>query len=561
MLSSRRAANVGATVRFAVLAIALLAAACLSPASAAGKRVALVIGNSAYKTVSPLPNPASDADAIAKSLTRIGFSVTHLTDLGGSDMRRALQEFEDAAAGAEIAIVYYAGHGIELNGENYLIPVDAALLRDSHVEDETVPLSRVMRAIEGASALNLVILDACRDNPFAATDAAKLRPALDRTRAGARRAVREDARRLRRQGRHDGRGRRRGAQPVRRGAAQPHRDARAGSDLPFPCRCTTRCYEATARQQEPFLYGSLGATPIYLVPPGETPVAETPPAESGGRRHLPSAARSADGGRLPRGAPDEHGRGLPRLPGKASEFDARRRRSTDCSPRWSRTRSGPRLRMRTRSPPISATSPPSRAAPYADEAKTRMRHLFEERRQLASRTTESRPRPPTSCGHPHGDYRVIGIAADDVLWVRERAAPRCERGRQHAARRKRHRHRPVRRRRRLQLPMVRGQLPLRQRLGLRAATWMTGSGGRKRRGRNLSRVRHRRRRRAQHARRAREPATRSSPRSRRTAAASPSRTARAAGSSNKWCAIAWQGMNGWASACCLAGEQSGLRPD
>ena len=117
-------------------------------------------------------------------------------------MRRALQDFEDTAAGAEIAIVYYAGHGIELNGENYLIPVDAALLRDSHVEDETVPLSRVMRAIEGASTLNLVILDACRDNPFAQKMQRSSSPAFDRPRTGARRALGEDARRLRRQGRH-----------------------------------------------------------------------------------------------------------------------------------------------------------------------------------------------------------------------------------------------------------------------------------------------------------------------------------------------------------------------
>ena len=290
MVNFRRCANVGAMVRLA--ALVFIALTCLSPASAAGQRVALVIGNSAYKAVSPLANPANDADAIAKSLTRIGFSVTHLTDLGGSDMRRALQEFEDTAAGSEIAIVYYAGHGIELNGENYLIPVDAALLRDSHVEDETVPLSRVTRAIEGASTLNLVILDACRDNPFA----------QQMQRSGAQRSIGRGLARVEPSGKTLVAYAAKGGTTADDGDGEhsPFAEALLNNietpglevDLALPRQVHDEVLQETGDRQEPYLYGSLGATPIYLVPPGETPRCETPPRRSDATHsRLPPAIR------------------------------------------------------------------------------------------------------------------------------------------------------------------------------------------------------------------------------------------------------------------------------
>src|SRR5262249_3630252 len=130
-------------------------------------RVALVIGNSAYQHAARLPNPANDASAVASLLKDIGFAVVDFRrDLVATDLRRAIREFAQQARGADIAIVYYAGHGIGLNGTNYLVPTDGRLDQDFDVEDETVPLDRLLAAIEPAKRLRLVMLDACRDNPF-----------------------------------------------------------------------------------------------------------------------------------------------------------------------------------------------------------------------------------------------------------------------------------------------------------------------------------------------------------------------------------------------------------
>src|SRR5262245_16902297 len=140
----------------------------LAPSPAlAEKRVALVIGNGAYARVGKLENPARDAGAVEKMLHGAGFdTVEVMRDLGNIAMRRALRDFSEQARNADIAVVFYAGHGIEVNGSNYLIPVDAVLERDIDVEDETVPLERVSQVLEQAKRLRLVILDACRDNPF-----------------------------------------------------------------------------------------------------------------------------------------------------------------------------------------------------------------------------------------------------------------------------------------------------------------------------------------------------------------------------------------------------------
>src|SRR5262245_2311211 len=151
------------------MAALLLAAAPVraqAPAES-GKRVALVIGNGAYARVGKLENPARDAGAVEKMLHGAGFdTVEVMRDLGNIAMRCALRDFSEQARNADIAVVFYAGHGIEVNGSNYLIPVDAALERDIDVEDETVPLERVSQILEQAKRLRLVILDACRDNPF-----------------------------------------------------------------------------------------------------------------------------------------------------------------------------------------------------------------------------------------------------------------------------------------------------------------------------------------------------------------------------------------------------------
>ncbi len=132
------------------------------------RRIALVIGNSAYRNVPPLTNPVRDATAIADALRRTGFqTVTLLTDLPKEKLVDALRNFAQLADSADWALVYYAGHGIEMGGGNYLIPVDAKLSTDRDVGFETVPLDQVLSAVEGAKRLKLVLLDACRDNPFA----------------------------------------------------------------------------------------------------------------------------------------------------------------------------------------------------------------------------------------------------------------------------------------------------------------------------------------------------------------------------------------------------------
>jgi uncharacterized caspase-like protein len=148
-----------------------LAACWLGCGSAfAEKRVALVIGNSAYQNVPKLSNPVNDAAAVADMLKAAGFdSVDTKLNLPVNEVRKALRDFGNKSRDADVAIVYYAGHGIELDGVNYLIPVDASLQTDADVLDETVSLDRVLFAVEPAKQLRLIVLDACRDNPFAKT--------------------------------------------------------------------------------------------------------------------------------------------------------------------------------------------------------------------------------------------------------------------------------------------------------------------------------------------------------------------------------------------------------
>jgi uncharacterized caspase-like protein len=136
-------------------------------AASAERRVALIIGNSNYKNVQPLANPARDATAVAALFKKAGFEVVESKlDLGNTAMRRTIREFTGTAKNADIAVVYYAGHGIEFDGTNYLIPIDAELASDVDVEDETISLDRIMRMLDPVKRLRLVILDACRENPF-----------------------------------------------------------------------------------------------------------------------------------------------------------------------------------------------------------------------------------------------------------------------------------------------------------------------------------------------------------------------------------------------------------
>ncbi|MBR0790457.1 caspase family protein [Bradyrhizobium manausense] len=147
--------------------LTVLLVCCASGPAMADKRVAFVVGNSNYQNVVALANPANDAGAIADLFRKAAFDVVESRrDLKNTDMRRALRDFTEKTRDADVAVIYYAGHGMEVDGTNYLIPVDAVLERDTDAYDEAISLDRILQAIEPAKQLRLVILDACRDNPF-----------------------------------------------------------------------------------------------------------------------------------------------------------------------------------------------------------------------------------------------------------------------------------------------------------------------------------------------------------------------------------------------------------
>jgi tetratricopeptide (TPR) repeat protein len=249
-------------------------AAMKATAAKQGRRSALVIGNSAYKSVPALDNPKRDAEKIAAALKAVGFdSVVLATDVTREKMIEAFRTFAANADKSDWAMVYYAGHGIEVNGVNYLIPVDAKLTSDRDVLFEAVPLDQVMAAIDGARKLKLVMLDACRDNPFAnaptapaPTAAAAPAPADDAVRSVKTRSV----------GRGLGEVKVQGASLVVYAAkhGQTALDG-DGEDSPFAVAVVQRIatpgveinklfrlvrddvMESTAGRQEPYTYGSL----------------------------------------------------------------------------------------------------------------------------------------------------------------------------------------------------------------------------------------------------------------------------------------------------------------
>jgi tetratricopeptide (TPR) repeat protein len=133
------------------------------------RRIALVIGNSAYTAVPALSNPPRDAELLAAVLQRTGFdAVKRVSDLGREKFLEALQAFAREARQADWAVIYFAGHGIEIGGINYLVPIDARLETDRDVQLEAISLDQVLAAAEGARKLHLVMLDACRNNPSVA---------------------------------------------------------------------------------------------------------------------------------------------------------------------------------------------------------------------------------------------------------------------------------------------------------------------------------------------------------------------------------------------------------
>jgi uncharacterized caspase-like protein len=266
-------------LRKAVFLVLLLTGWAISTGCAlAEKRIALIIGNSNYEKVARLSNPANDAALIAETFKLAGFDRVDLRrDLKVGEMRRALREFVENSREADVAVVYFAGHGIEVDGSNYLVPVDAVLERDVDVYDEALSLERVLVAVEPAKQLRLVILDACRDNPFArsmkrtiATRAvgrglAKVEPTSPNTLIAFASKAGSTA------GDGDGANSPFTAALVKH-VVKPGLDLRKAFGY-----VRDDVLKSTGNRQEPYVYGSLGGDDVPLVP--AKPVATGPQAD------------------------------------------------------------------------------------------------------------------------------------------------------------------------------------------------------------------------------------------------------------------------------------------
>jgi uncharacterized caspase-like protein len=137
-----------------------------SPQALAQKRLALVIGNGAYTNATVLPNPTNDAADMTAALQGLGFTVIGGNDLDHASMGQKIGEFEDAAREADVTLLFYAGHGMQVNGRNYLVPVNAKLERESALQFEAIDAETILRSMAGPGKTAIALLDACRDNPL-----------------------------------------------------------------------------------------------------------------------------------------------------------------------------------------------------------------------------------------------------------------------------------------------------------------------------------------------------------------------------------------------------------
>ncbi len=253
--------------RWLIWLVAVLVVWCwaLDPAFA-GKRVALVVGNGAYQHVAGLPNPTRDAADLANALRGIGFEVKELENADKVAFEAALSDFSDAAAGADFAIVYYAGHGIEVDRQNYLIPVDAKLATDRRLRFEALSLDDVLGALDGVKGIRMVLLDACRNNPFSAsmtmTSASRsIGRGLSRVEAASGTVISFAAKEGTTASDGDGRN-----SPFT--AALLANISEPGLEIQFLLRdVRDRVLSATNGAQEPFISASLPREAVYLVPP------------------------------------------------------------------------------------------------------------------------------------------------------------------------------------------------------------------------------------------------------------------------------------------------------
>jgi len=263
-------------LRVLSLVLGLTLIALSADEAAALRRVALVIGNAKYVHAGALANTVNDARAIAAVLKRAGFDVVdERIDMGVVAMKRAVRDFTQIASGADIAVIYYSGHGIEAAGVNYLIPVDAKLADAYDVEDETLPLDRLMLATSGVKSLSLIILDACRENPFLRNGVSPVTRAVaghtlveQPTAANTLIAYAAKAGSLS----YDGAGPNSPfTTALVRHIAEPGLDIRLALG-----KVRDDVLEATGRRQEPYVYGSLGGAPVSLVPAEPAAVAADP---------------------------------------------------------------------------------------------------------------------------------------------------------------------------------------------------------------------------------------------------------------------------------------------
>ncbi|MGC2316686.1 MAG: caspase family protein [Bradyrhizobium sp.] len=156
-------------MRFLIIALSVIGILASSNAAKADRRVAFVVGNGAYKNVAPLPNPPIDARAMASVLRNVGFDVVEGTNLSRDSMTQKLLEFGKKAQDADVALFFYAGHGIAINGTNYLLPVDADIKSEMDVKlGSAINIDVTLDQTMSDAKVKLVLLDACRDNPFAA---------------------------------------------------------------------------------------------------------------------------------------------------------------------------------------------------------------------------------------------------------------------------------------------------------------------------------------------------------------------------------------------------------
>jgi uncharacterized caspase-like protein len=277
-VSAARHEAIGMKIRwwiYAILALCLGTVA-VSPVSA-GQRIALVIGNSKYRNVEGLPKTINDTMAMVALFHKAGFDVVKWrVDLDITEFRRTVRDFMVTAQSADIAAVYYAGHGIEKGGTNYLIPVDAKLLSDYDADDEAISLDRIILALQPARQLRLIILDACRENPFSARGSrttatraitnglAKIEPSTPDTLI----AYAAKAGSLSYEG---------------NGPNSPFTTAlvkylaEPGLDIRLALgKVRDEVLRNTGNRQEPFTYGSLGGTEVSLVPAPERKGKEAP---------------------------------------------------------------------------------------------------------------------------------------------------------------------------------------------------------------------------------------------------------------------------------------------